>query len=71
MRLARVTAASAYARTESRGAHAHADYPERDDEQWLKHTLAWLDEDGVRLDYKPVRMQPMTVEPFPPKARVY
>jgi len=71
MSLARVTAAGALARTESRGAHARDDYPERDDSNWLKHTLASLDGGKVKLAYKPVRMQPMTVESFPPKARVY
>ncbi len=71
MAMARVTAASALARTESRGAHAHENYPERDDENWLKHTLASMKEDQVSLNYKPVRMQPMTVESFPPKKRVY
>jgi len=71
MALARVTAAGAHARTESRGAHARDDYPDRDDEAWLKHTLATLGEGGVRLDYKPVRMQPLSVESFPPKKRVY
>ncbi len=64
--IAEVTAVSALARTESRGAHSRDDCPERDDENWLKHTLAWLDEDGVRLDYKPVQ-----ITQYQPKARSY
>ena len=65
---------SAEARHESRGAHAHDDYPDRDDENWMKHTLAWCADDGaVKLDYRPVKMQTLTneVSVFPPKARVY
>jgi len=69
MEVALATVVSAAARHESRGAHSRVDYPQRDDRQWLKHTLYLLD--GRRLDYKPVRMKPLTVESFPPKERVY
>ena len=61
-------------RTESRGAHAREDYTERDDDNWMKHTLAWMDPKGnTTIDYRPVHLNTLTdeVEPFPPKARVY
>jgi succinate dehydrogenase / fumarate reductase flavoprotein subunit len=67
--LALATAYSARSRTESRGAHLRADYPQRDDANWLMHSLFYLAD--RRVAYKPVRMRPLTVEAFPPKERVY
>jgi len=71
---ATVSLRSAIGRTESRGAHAREDFPKRDDANWLKHSLCWLNDDGrVRLDYRPVHLQPLTnkVQAIPPKERVY
>ncbi len=60
---------SALHRQESRGAHSRPDYPERDDRNWMRHSLYFRE--GDRLDYKPVRTRPLSVDSFPPKERVY
>jgi succinate dehydrogenase / fumarate reductase flavoprotein subunit len=69
MDLALATMTSALAREESRGAHWRSDFPGRDDMRWLKHSLYYRD--GRRVEYKPVRLRPLTVDSFPPKERVY
>jgi len=69
MAIALATVHSALSRQESRGAHSRVDYPDRDDVHWMKHSLYSMDSHA--MEYKPVRTKPLTVEPFPPKARVY
>ncbi len=74
MACALATISGGEARHESRGAHTHEDFPNRDDETWMKHTLAWIGDDWkVKLDYRPVHTYTLTndVKYIPPKARVY
>jgi succinate dehydrogenase / fumarate reductase, flavoprotein subunit len=67
--VARATMISAEARKETRGAHDREDYHQRDDQDWLKHTLWYKDDD--RLEYKPVNLKPITADSVAPRARIY
>jgi len=66
LEVAEVVTVCALNRTESRGGHSREDFPDRDDVNWLKHTLAWKKDGGIVIDYKPV-----VITKYQPKARVY
>lgn len=70
---AAITMHGAANREESRGAHMHEDFPDRNDDKWMKHTVAWFDGKDVKIDYRPVHEYTMTneIDYIKPKARVY